>query len=137
MTVPAENPDPLPYDADIASAAALIADSTRAVILRALLPDRPLSPGQAARGRADHRHQAGPAPLLPAGRARGRGGAGGPRPDQPRPAGAQPAPVARGGRAGRGQDVLRPPGRAGGGGGAGRPAPPWPARREIRPNGPG
>lgn len=37
MTVPAENPDPLPYDADIASAAALIADSTRAAILRALL----------------------------------------------------------------------------------------------------
>jgi hypothetical protein len=49
MTVPAE---PLPYDADIASAAALIADSTRAAILRALLPDRPL----AARSR---RHFAG------------------------------------------------------------------------------
>jgi DNA-binding transcriptional ArsR family regulator len=49
MTVPAENPDPLPYDADIASAAALIADSTRAAILRALLPDRPLAAGELAR----------------------------------------------------------------------------------------
>ena len=37
MTVPAQ---PLVYDADIASAAALIADSTRAAILQALLPDR-------------------------------------------------------------------------------------------------
>src|ERR1700758_2347095 len=46
MTVPAE---PLPYDADIASAAALIADSTRASILRALLPDRPLAAGELAR----------------------------------------------------------------------------------------
>ena len=49
MTVPAENPDPLPYDTDIASAAALIADSTRAGILRALLPDRPLAAGELAR----------------------------------------------------------------------------------------
>src|SRR5215470_16340772 len=49
MTVPAENPEPLPYDADIASAAALIADSTRAAILRALLPDRPLAAGELAR----------------------------------------------------------------------------------------
>jgi DNA-binding transcriptional ArsR family regulator len=49
MTVPAENPDPLPFDADIASAAALIADSTRATILRALLPDRPLAAGELAR----------------------------------------------------------------------------------------
>jgi DNA-binding transcriptional ArsR family regulator len=49
MTVPAENPGPLPYDADIASAAALIADSTRAAILRALLPDRPLAAGELAR----------------------------------------------------------------------------------------
>ena len=49
MTVPAENPDPLPYDTDIASAAALIADSTRAAILRALLPDRPLAAGELAR----------------------------------------------------------------------------------------
>ena len=46
MTVPAE---PLPYDADIASAAALIADSTRAAILRSLLPDRPLAAGELAR----------------------------------------------------------------------------------------
>ena len=46
MTVPAE---PLPYDTDIASAAALIADSTRAAILRALLPDRPLAAGELAR----------------------------------------------------------------------------------------
>ena len=46
MTVQAE---PLPYDTDIASAAALIADSTRAAILRALLPDRPLAAGELAR----------------------------------------------------------------------------------------
>src|SRR6266704_398226 len=46
MTVPAE---PLPFDADIAAAAALIADSTRAAILRALLPDRPLAAGELAR----------------------------------------------------------------------------------------
>jgi DNA-binding transcriptional ArsR family regulator len=46
MTVPAE---PLLFDADIASAAALIADSTRAAILRALLPDRPLAAGELAR----------------------------------------------------------------------------------------
>ena len=46
MTVPAE---PLQYDADIASAAALIADSTRATILQALLPDRPLAAGELAR----------------------------------------------------------------------------------------
>src|ERR1700749_2748879 len=49
MTVPAESPDPLRYDTDIASAAALIADSTRAAILRALLPDRPLAAGELAR----------------------------------------------------------------------------------------
>lgn len=49
MTVPAENAEPLPWDADIASAAALIADSTRAAILRALLPDRPLAAGELAR----------------------------------------------------------------------------------------
>jgi DNA-binding transcriptional ArsR family regulator len=46
MTVPAQ---PLPYDTDIASAAALIADPTRAAILRALLPDRPLAAGELAR----------------------------------------------------------------------------------------
>ena len=45
--------------------------------------DRQLPPGQTARGRHDHRHQAGQAPLLPAGRARGRGGPRGARPDQP------------------------------------------------------
>ena len=49
MTVPAETLSPLPWDADIASAAALIADSTRAAILRALLPDRPLAAGELAR----------------------------------------------------------------------------------------
>src|SRR5215472_16782457 len=49
MTVPAETLQPLLYDADIASAAALIADSTRAAILRALLPDRPLAAGELAR----------------------------------------------------------------------------------------
>jgi len=49
MTEPAETLQPLLYDADIASAAALIADSTRAAILRALLPDRPLAAGELAR----------------------------------------------------------------------------------------
>ena len=101
MTVPAE---PLPYDTDIASAAALIADSTRAAILRALLPDRPLAAGELARlagvsAATASFHLAklleggmitvirqGQAPLLPAGRARGRGGPRGARPDQPRAA---------------------------------------------------
>jgi DNA-binding transcriptional ArsR family regulator len=46
MTVQAEA---LPYDTDIAPAAALIADPTRAAILRALLPDRPLAAGELAR----------------------------------------------------------------------------------------
>jgi DNA-binding transcriptional ArsR family regulator len=46
MTVPAQT---LPYDTDIAPAAALIADPTRAAILRALLPDRPLAAGELAR----------------------------------------------------------------------------------------
>ena len=45
MTVPARS---LPYDTDIAPAAALIADPTRAAILRALLPDRPLAAGELA-----------------------------------------------------------------------------------------
>src|SRR5437879_1973531 len=49
MTVPAQTVQPLVYDADIASAAALIADSTRAAILQALLPDRPLAAGELAR----------------------------------------------------------------------------------------
>ena len=49
MTVPARTLQPLVYDADIASAAALIADSTRAAILQALLPDRPLAAGELAR----------------------------------------------------------------------------------------
>jgi DNA-binding transcriptional ArsR family regulator len=49
MTVPAETLQPLRWDADIASAAALIADPTRAAILRALLPDRPLAAGELAR----------------------------------------------------------------------------------------
>lgn len=49
MTVPAQTLGPLQYDADIASAAALIADSTRAAILQALLPDRPLAAGELAR----------------------------------------------------------------------------------------
>lgn len=39
----------LPYDTDIAPAAALIADPTRAAILRALLPGRPLAAGELAR----------------------------------------------------------------------------------------
>src|ERR1700751_3291373 len=49
MTVPAETLTPVPWDAHIASAAALIADSPRAAILRALLPDRPLAAGELAR----------------------------------------------------------------------------------------
>jgi DNA-binding transcriptional ArsR family regulator len=46
VTAPAQN---LPYDTDIAPAAALMADPTRAAILRALLPDRPLAAGELAR----------------------------------------------------------------------------------------
>ena len=46
MTVPAQ---PVPYDTDIAQAAALIADPTRAVMLRALLSDRPLAAGELGR----------------------------------------------------------------------------------------
>jgi len=46
MTVPAQ---PVPYDTDIARAAALIADPTRAAMLRALLSDRPLAAGELAR----------------------------------------------------------------------------------------
>ena len=43
MNVPARD---VPYDTDFAPAAALIADPTRAAILRALLPDRPLAAGE-------------------------------------------------------------------------------------------
>ncbi len=46
MTAPAQD---VPYDADFAPAAALISDPTRAAILRALLPDRPLAAGELAR----------------------------------------------------------------------------------------
>jgi DNA-binding transcriptional ArsR family regulator len=49
MTVSAHTYDGVPYDTDIAPAAALIADPTRAAILRALLPDRPLAAGELAR----------------------------------------------------------------------------------------
>jgi len=45
MTVP----DAVPYDTDIAGAAALIADPTRAAILRALISGRPLAAGELAR----------------------------------------------------------------------------------------
>ena len=45
MTVP----DSVPYDTDIAGAAALIADPSRAVILRALISGRPLAAGELAR----------------------------------------------------------------------------------------
>ncbi len=55
MTVPAHSapddsvPDgPVPYDADLAPAAALIADPTRAAMLRALLAGRPLAAGELA-----------------------------------------------------------------------------------------
>ena len=44
MTVP----DSVPYDTDIAGAAALIADPTRAAILRALVSGRPLAAGELA-----------------------------------------------------------------------------------------
>jgi DNA-binding transcriptional ArsR family regulator len=47
MTVPAH--DAVPYDTDIAQAAALMADPTRAAMLRALLADRPLAAGELAR----------------------------------------------------------------------------------------
>jgi DNA-binding transcriptional ArsR family regulator len=46
MTAPAQT---LVYDTDIAPAAALMADPTRAAILRALMPDRPLAAGELAR----------------------------------------------------------------------------------------
>ena len=46
MTVPAQL---VPYDTDIAQAAALIADPTRAAMLRALLADRSLAAGELAR----------------------------------------------------------------------------------------
>jgi DNA-binding transcriptional ArsR family regulator len=46
MTVPAPS---VPYDTDIAQAAALIADPTRAAMLRALMSDRPLAAGELAR----------------------------------------------------------------------------------------
>jgi DNA-binding transcriptional ArsR family regulator len=51
MTVPAPplSYDAAPYETDIAPAAALIADPTRAAILRALVPDRPLAAGELAR----------------------------------------------------------------------------------------
>jgi DNA-binding transcriptional ArsR family regulator len=41
--------DSVPYETDIAPAAALIADPTRAAILGALVPDRPLAAGELAR----------------------------------------------------------------------------------------
>jgi len=47
MTVPAH--DAVLYDTDIAQAAALMADPTRAAMLRALLSDRPLAAGELAR----------------------------------------------------------------------------------------
>lgn len=47
MTVPAH--DDVPYDTDIAQAAALMADPTRATMLRALMSDRPLAAGELAR----------------------------------------------------------------------------------------
>jgi DNA-binding transcriptional ArsR family regulator len=49
MTVSADTYGGVPYDTDIAPAAALIADPTRAAILRALVPDRPLAAGELAR----------------------------------------------------------------------------------------
>jgi DNA-binding transcriptional ArsR family regulator len=49
MSIPAQTYDSVPYDTDIAPVAALIADPTRAAILRALLLDRPLAAGELAR----------------------------------------------------------------------------------------
>jgi DNA-binding transcriptional ArsR family regulator len=52
MTVPAHDGvryDSVPYDTDIAQAAALMADPTRAAMLRALMSDRPLAAGELAR----------------------------------------------------------------------------------------
>jgi DNA-binding transcriptional ArsR family regulator len=51
MTVSAQHVpyDAIPYDTDIAPAAALMADPTRATILSALLPNRPLAAGELAR----------------------------------------------------------------------------------------
>jgi DNA-binding transcriptional ArsR family regulator len=51
MTAPAQpvSSGSVTYETDIALAAALIADPTRAAILRALLPDRPLAAGELAR----------------------------------------------------------------------------------------
>ncbi len=54
MTVPAQHDlapaaRAVPYDSDIAQPAALIADPTRAAMLRALLSDRPLAAGELAR----------------------------------------------------------------------------------------
>src|SRR5579872_5955997 len=52
MTVPARDSvpyDSVPYDTDISQAAALMADPTRAAMLRALLSDRPLAAGELAR----------------------------------------------------------------------------------------
>ena len=49
MTAAAQTLRPIPYDPDIAPTAALIADPTRASILRSLLPDRPLAAGELAR----------------------------------------------------------------------------------------
>jgi DNA-binding transcriptional ArsR family regulator len=51
MTVSAQHVpyDSIPYDTDIAPAAALMADPTRATMLRALIPDRPLAAGELAR----------------------------------------------------------------------------------------
>jgi DNA-binding transcriptional ArsR family regulator len=46
MSVPAQ---PVAYGTDIAPAAALMADPTRAAILQALMPDRPLAAGELAR----------------------------------------------------------------------------------------
>jgi DNA-binding transcriptional ArsR family regulator len=46
MTVPAQS---LPYDTDIARAAALIADPARAAMLRALVAGRSLAAGELAR----------------------------------------------------------------------------------------
>src|SRR5260370_14059386 len=49
MTAPAQALHPLSYDTDIAPAAALIADPTRAAILRARVRDGPLAAGELAR----------------------------------------------------------------------------------------
>ena len=148
--------DTVPYDNDIAPAAALIADPTRAAILGALVPDRPLAAGELARlaGVSAATASFHLAKLLDGGliavarqgrhryyRLAGHQVAAALEalgPISPAAAGAHPAAVPRGRRPRRGPHLLRPPGRPGRGRAAGRDARPGPAGKRpiFRPNGP-